>query len=76
MYYVIDRFEENFAVCEHNGKYLTIERVLIPDNAKENDFLFKNEDGVFQIDYEQTLIHKEIAISRYHAVFKKDTQQD
>lgn len=56
-YYIIDRFEKNFAVCETSkGERVLLERDILPSNAKEGSVLrFLN--GVYRLDeaLEQTL---------------------
>ncbi|MCT4605669.1 MAG: DUF3006 domain-containing protein [Marinisporobacter sp.] len=55
MYMIIDRFEENLAVCEReDGKIINIERNMIPQDAKEGDVLVVDENRIF-IDREETL---------------------
>lgn len=45
MYYTIDRFEGNIAVLQSEGKQMqTVERALLPADAKEGDVL-KEENG-------------------------------
>jgi hypothetical protein len=52
---IIDRFEENLAVCEReDGKIINIERNMIPQDAKEGDVLVVDENRIF-IDREETL---------------------
>lgn len=64
--YLIDRFEEEFAVCENYSEneddeiiMKNIEKDIIPDDAKEGDIIVVSEDGKIYIDYEQTKIRKE-----------------
>lgn len=42
--YIIDHFEENFAVCENeSGELVDIERSKLPEDAQEGDvLLFEN----------------------------------
>lgn len=54
MKFIIDRFEENFAVCEdENGIMKNIERSLLPKDTREGDVIFK-DNNIFYIDYEET----------------------
>lgn len=54
MKFIIDRFEENFAVCEdENGIMKNIEKSLLPKDVKEGDVIFK-DNNIFYIDYEET----------------------
>lgn len=54
MKFIIDRFEENFAVCEdENGIMKNIEKSLLPKDVKEGDVILK-DNNIFYIDYEET----------------------
>ncbi|WP_040330920.1 DUF3006 domain-containing protein [Clostridium ihumii] len=54
MKFIIDRFEENFAVCEdENGIMKNIEKLLLPKDVKEGDVILK-DNNIFYIDYEET----------------------
>lgn len=51
---IIDRFEENFAVCEtENDKFVNIDRALLPEGAKVGDVI-KKQGEFFIIDEEDT----------------------
>lgn len=54
MYYIIDRIEGDFAVCENSldGKMHDILLADLPEGVKEGDII-KSENGVFIIDYEE-----------------------
>lgn len=54
MRYIIDRLEEDLAVCENEQKeMITIPRGTLPRELKEGDVV--NElDGVFSLDEEET----------------------
>ncbi|MGG7165759.1 DUF3006 domain-containing protein [Clostridium ihumii] len=54
MKFIIDRFEENFVVCEdENGIMKNIEKSLLPKDVKEGDVILK-DNNIFYIDYEET----------------------
>lgn len=54
MKYIIDRFENEFAICEdENKKMIEIKKEDLPLNAKEGDVL-NLKDGTFSIDSEET----------------------
>ena len=45
MKFIIDRFEENFAVCEdENGIMKNVERSLLPKDTREGDVIFKDNN--------------------------------
>lgn len=59
MKFIIDRFEDNFAVCEdENGNMINIDRKKISNKAKECDVIFLKDNKYF-IDYEETKKLKE-----------------
>ena len=52
---IIDRFEENYAVCEDDdGKFFAIEKEELPVEATEGDVLNIDDDGVICINAEET----------------------
>ncbi len=52
---IIDRFEENYAVCEDDdGKFFALERTEIPDNVSEGDVLEISDDGTVCINEAET----------------------
>lgn len=54
MKYIIDRLEEDLAICETEFKKLvSIPKEQLPDGFKEGDVLKENE-GTFTIDQEET----------------------
>ena len=54
MQYIIDRFENGFAICEdQNKKMIEIKKADLPLNVKEGDVL-NLKDGTFSIDSKQT----------------------
>lgn len=61
MKYIIDHFEEHFAVCENeSGELIDIEIEKIPKKAQEGDVLIL-KNGKFVLDKKQTeKLRKEI----------------
>lgn len=71
---VIDRFEENIAVCERqdNGKMIDIDRNLIPENATEG-MAIKFDGEKYFIDYQNCLLtRKQIIDSLKDSWVKED----
>ncbi len=54
MYYIIDRIEEPFAVCENSidGKMYNISLADLPEGIKQGDII-KKKNEIFIIDYEE-----------------------
>lgn len=54
MKYIIDRFEETKAILEEDeGKFIEIERTLLPSDAKEGDCV-EYKDNEYTINKEET----------------------
>jgi len=71
MYFVIDRFEGNFAVCENydTGKFVNIDKNKLPSDSKEGDFLlFENDEYI--IDVKKTDERKKYIENKLKSVFK------
>ncbi|MDF2521053.1 MAG: pyruvate kinase [Clostridia bacterium] len=59
MRYIIDRFEENYAVCEtEQSEYIYIERNKLPKDAREGDIIVQ-EESVYTVDLIETEKRKE-----------------
>lgn len=70
--FILDRFEENFAVLQkETGKTVDVEKSLLPD-AKEGDVLIL-ECGVYRIDAEETSKRKERIIQKMEKLLGKKT---
>lgn len=52
---IIDRFEENFAVCEDDdGSFFAIDISELPDGASEGDVLKLDDSGSISADKAET----------------------
>jgi len=61
MRYIIDRIEEDFAVCENEetGEMEEIDVYLLPDGLDEGDILIYDEDlDEYYLDYEEKKIRR------------------
>ncbi|MBD5544653.1 MAG: DUF3006 domain-containing protein [Lachnospiraceae bacterium] len=68
---VIDRFEENIAVCEKEDKtVIKIPKYKLPLQIKEGDFIMLDEKGVYVIAKEKTEEKKQEIHERFHKLFK------
>lgn len=55
MRYIVDRFEEEVAVCENENKQMIdIVRSLLPTNCKVGDVI-EEVNGVWQVNQEETI---------------------
>lgn len=72
-YYAVDRFENNFAICEDisNGKILNIEKIKLPNNTKESDIIYYRK-GAYHIDIEKTIHRKEEIFNLINNLYKKN----
>ncbi len=71
MEYIIDRFEENFAVCQNtvSEKIENIESNLIPKEAREGDVIVFT-DGKYFLDSEKTKERKKIIEEKFNSLWK------
>ena len=71
-YYSIDRFINNFAVCENKttGEFINIPKKLIDSSAKAGDIIYR-KNNKFIIDKEQTQKEQEEIKSLAKSLFKR-----
>ncbi len=71
MEYIIDRFEENFAVCQNtvSEKIENIESNLIPKEAREGDVIVFT-DGKYFLDSEKTKERKKMIEEKFNSLWK------
>lgn len=67
--YIIDRFEGEYAVCEHDGEMVDIAKVFLPKNAKAGDVIAER-DGKYMIDQKQTDERRKRVIRLQDELFK------
>ncbi|WP_313129764.1 DUF3006 domain-containing protein [Anaerocolumna sp.] len=49
--YIIDRFEDDYAICEAEDKsFVHIPKSSLPEHSKEGDCIVEKEDGTFSLD--------------------------
>lgn len=54
--YIIDRFEDIYAVCEKEDKsFINIPKSILPEYIKEGDCIIQKEDGTFSVDVSERL---------------------
>jgi hypothetical protein len=70
--YSIDRFEENFAVCENRttNEMVNIEKKLLPENCKEGSII-KFENGKYVLDEQATKTEQEEIKNLVNNIFKR-----
>lgn len=71
---VIDRIEEGIAVCEGGEGRVELPVQSLPDGAQEGDCLYLQE-GVWQIDREETLRRRQQNHSRAAGLFARKPRQ-
>ncbi len=57
---IIDRFEGKVAICEQDGKMITISKTQLPSGAQEGDVLILSDEGI-KIDALETKLRKKKA---------------
>ena len=72
IYYSIDRFSGEFAVCENQttGEFINIPKFLIESSARPGDII-KKENDKFIIDIEKTKKAKEEIKTLANSLFKR-----
>ena len=66
---IIDRFEEEFAVCEKDGKgFEKIPRSLICKTASEGDVIVLS-DGIYVTDHAETAKRKKDVNDKFYGLF-------
>lgn len=67
----VDRFEGNYVICEdEEKKFFAIEKAEAPVDTVEGDILRITDDGVVEIDREETARRKKAASSRQKRVWE------
>lgn len=67
--YIIDRFEEEYAVLEReDGKILNILKSSLPDAKKGDVIVFEN--GIYTVDKEETERRKKIIAEKVRKLFE------
>jgi len=76
MIYIIDRIENEIAVCEslNSGEKLEIGIANLPKNAKEGDAITKDGD-IYTINYDLTKQRKAEMRERLNRLFQKHKPQ-
>ena len=69
----IDRFEENYAVCENlkTGEFINVPTNLLPTNSSEGSIL-KFENGKYVLDEEKTKLAREETENLVNNLFPKN----
>lgn len=71
MYFIVDRFEGEFAVCEdqESGEQIDIAKSELSDDVHEGDVIFKSGE-VFLTDSEKTKERKELIKRKFENLWK------
>lgn len=59
MKYIVDRFENEHAICESNGIFVSIPSCLLPPEAREGDIIVSADNESFIIDKTATAKKRE-----------------
>ncbi|NLJ70534.1 MAG: DUF3006 domain-containing protein [Clostridiaceae bacterium] len=62
---LVDRFENEYAICEMEGEIINIKKSLLPSKAKEGDVI----RVYFEIDHDETAKRKENIAERLNDLF-------
>ena len=75
MRYVVDRIEEDFAVCENEetGEMEEIDGFFLPDGLEEGDILVYDEDlDEYYIDYDEKKIRRARIEDRMEDIWEEE----
>lgn len=62
-YYIVDRIENGFAVCEDGNTMVNISLTLLPSDVHEGSVLQKCPDGTYKQDFEEEKrLHEEAVL--------------
>lgn len=68
---IIDRIEDNIVVCEdENGKMVEISIDLFVKPICDGDVVGKNENGLYEVDLEETKNRRKNIENRFDKLFK------
>lgn len=68
--YIIDRFEDKYAICEDESKGFTkIPKYKLPLGCKEGDTIFLNPEGYYQLDPEASKKDEERIREKMNRIF-------
>ena len=71
-HWMIDRFEENYAVCERaDGSTVDVDRSSLPEGVAEGDCLILDQNGEWSIDRDATEARRIRLARRTRALFKR-----
>jgi len=69
--YVIDRFEDIYAICEQEDKtFVLILKSKLPESIKEGDCMIQNEDGTFSLDVSKRLEREQSIREKMNHLFE------
>lgn len=68
---IIDRFEGNYAVCEQEDKsFVNIPKYKLPLDCKEGDCLFRDADGMYRKDNDNTKSREKRIYDKINRLFE------
>lgn len=73
---IIDRFEDDFAVCLIGSQKLLIARSLLPADVSEGDILVSASNGRYAVDKEKTASRRTAMRTRMASLFSKSISDD
>ena len=73
MKYTIDRFEDNYTICElEDQSTVSVPKYKLPLGSKEGDCLIKDADGMFQPDREEKTTREKRIRDKMNRIFEKE----
>lgn len=74
---IVDRIEENVAVCEdEQGNIREYSLDVMPNGISESDVIFEADDGTFSILEDEKKIRKNRAFNKQKSLFNRNKNND
>lgn len=71
MFLIVDRFEENYAVCEDENRNMqNIKRERLDFAIREGDAITLNQDGLYVKDEDETARRRAIALALQRSLWE------
>jgi hypothetical protein len=68
---IIDRIENKIVICEdENGQRVELQIDMFVQPIQDGDIVIKNQEGLYEVDKEETEKRKKSIINRFNSLFK------
>ena len=68
---IIDRIENKIVICEdENGQTVELQIDMFVQPIQDGDIVIKNQEGLYEVDKEETEKRKKSIVNRFNSLFK------